>query len=103
MRWAWVTSFRNQRGKSASVSLQRFALDRSVMAPGTKTPREKFRAAFLPHTTNELAGGAQVHLALCDRRQLLVGGLFFIEGLLQHAGAIVAAELLGPGDQTAVA
>src|SRR5260370_24924300 len=49
------------------------------------------------------ARGAQVDLAVGKRGQLLVGRLFLVERLLQDAGAIVAAELLCPRDQAAVA
>src|SRR5690348_12310450 len=45
----------------------------------------------------------QIDLALGDRGQLLVGRLFLVQRLLQNGGAIVAAGLLRPGDQAAVA
>src|SRR3954467_13537465 len=48
------------------------------------------------------ACGAQVDLAFGERGQLLVAGLFLVEGLLQHGRAVVAAKLLGPRNQAAV-
>jgi hypothetical protein len=39
------------------------------------------------------ARGPSVDFAFRQRRQLLVGHVLFIERLLQHAGAVVAAEL----------
>src|SRR4029079_6570458 len=44
----------------------------------------------------------RVHALGRERRELLVGRFFFLEVLGEHAGAIVAAKLLGPRDQRAV-
>src|SRR3954466_11237848 len=50
------------------------------------------------------AGGAAVDaLAQRDGRQLLVGGLLFIKIGRKQPKNIIVAELLGPGDQRAVA
>jgi hypothetical protein len=53
--------------------------------------------------SRSLARGAQVDLALGEGGQLLVGRLLLVERLLQDGGAIVAAELLRPRDQAAIA
>src|SRR5262245_9958824 len=47
--------------------------------------------------------GAAIDLALRQDGELLVGRLFLVEVLLQQGGAVAAAELLGPGDQAAIA
>src|SRR5262245_21278962 len=44
-----------------------------------------------------------IDTAFCQRRQFLVGGFLFLEILLQELRAVIASELLGPGDQAAVA
>src|SRR5262249_4950889 len=75
-----------------------------IFAPGSRKPRRRAsRAAFPFSWFRRSACCPHVDLALGQRRQLLVGRLFLIQRLLQDAGAVVAAELLGPGDQAAVA
>src|SRR5262249_49945375 len=49
------------------------------------------------------SGRLAIDPAFRHRGKLLVGRLFLIEVLLPQGGAIVAAEVLGPCDQTAVA
>src|SRR6202171_1547557 len=66
-------------------------------------PRGVLSQSCLVRSSSRSARGAKIDLALSQRGQLLVGCLFLIEGLLQNTGAIVAAKLLRPGDQAAVA
>src|SRR6266851_6930492 len=70
-----------------------------------ETPRGSFRRGVLSQYMLNLrsARGAKVDLALGQRGQLFVSDPFLIEGLLQDTGAIVAAKLLRPRDQAAVA
>jgi len=49
------------------------------------------------------ACGAQVDLAVGEHAQLLIGRLFLVERRPQDAGAIIAAKLLRPRDQAALA
>src|SRR5215475_681482 len=49
------------------------------------------------------ARGAEIDLAFRQRGQLLVGGLFLVQRLLQQARAIVTAKLPRPCDQAAIA
>src|SRR6202021_3510538 len=49
------------------------------------------------------ARSAKIDFSLRQRCQLLVGPPFLIEGLLQNARTIGAAELFRPSDQAAVA
>jgi len=45
----------------------------------------------------------QIDLALGNVGQLLVRGLLFAQSLLEHAGHVVMAKTLRPGDERAVA
>src|SRR5216684_5469467 len=47
--------------------------------------------------------GHDVDLALGHVGELLVGRLLFLQGLLEDLGAVITPELLGPGDQGAIA
>jgi len=49
------------------------------------------------------SGRVTIDPRLSDFRQLLVGSVFLIEVLLKNTGAVVAAHLLRPGNQRAVA
>src|SRR5205807_1713203 len=68
-----------------------------------KTAKRRAWTARRSSPTSRLASGAQIDLAFGDRSQLLVGRLLFLERLGEYGCAIVAAELLGPGNQAAVA
>src|ERR1700682_2325498 len=110
---AWITSIlRNQRGMKGSVSAKTFRPQSNYAANVAsaggdlrETPRGRFRRGVLSQFMLNLrsARGAKVDLALGQRGQLFVSGPFLIEGLLQDTGAIVAAKLLRPRDQAAVA
>src|SRR3978361_955782 len=70
-------------------------------APRGKIPRGAFVGSGRAGARS--ARGAEVGLALRSRGQLLVGGFFLIQRLLQDSSAIIAAKLLGPRHQTAIA
>src|SRR5262245_38936518 len=55
-------------------------------------------AARLAVLWRALACRAQIDPACSDIGQLLVGGLFLSQRLLQQASGVIAAKLLGPGD-----
>src|SRR3954451_25280291 len=56
-----------------------------------------------PWAAGRSARGFEVEPRFRDLGQLLVRGLLLVQVPLQHARAIVAAELLRPGDQRPVA
>src|SRR5438128_274057 len=74
---AWRTSPFNTASKHARARV-----------PASRIPLLRRRPASL--------GGAAVHLAFGQRRELLVGRLFLVEILLEQACAVVVTELFRP-------
>src|ERR1700688_2486662 len=85
-------------GHMTNLMIQAFL--RIQPSPPQNAPRDVLsRSCFARRS----ARGAKIDLALGQRGQLLVGRLFLVQRLLQHAGAIVAPKLLCPCDQSAAA
>src|SRR6266700_3909706 len=91
------TSSAAQVSSSNSTSLRR---PFSCFAVGVEGMESSRRSEARPIRS---ARRHDVDLALGHVGQLLVGRLLFLQGLLEDLGAVIAPELLGPGDQGAIA
>src|SRR3712207_6896055 len=72
---------------------------RSTLFPYTTLFRSGYISLRRRRIKTKSLRSLRVDLAFGDPVELLVGRLFLIQDLVQDAGAIFAAELLGPGDR----
>src|SRR3712207_1060583 len=76
---------------------------RSTLFPYTTLFRSGYISLRRRRIKTKSLRSLRVDLAFGDPVELLVGRLFLIQDLVQDAGAIFAAELLGPGHEGAIA
>src|SRR3712207_3313637 len=76
---------------------------RSTLFPYTTLFRSGYISLRRRRIKTKSLRSLRVDLAFGDPVELLIGRLFLIQDLVQDAGAIVAAELLGPSHESAVA